>query len=260
MVLLSGRTGSGKSYTGLELATEVSILISQKKGGVPEDYFTLNNVAIMTKQEVKRVFENMGQKYGIFILDDIGTSYNSRKFQSEDNQIINDIIMTFRPNNNVLMLSVPMGSLIDKVGRELVHYIMDMQSPQFDRNLTVAKISEVRMRHNGKPIFPFLQDEHGRKFRLHYFSKPSKKICDAYDKKRDEMYNIMLKDRMERWLKEDDSKDKEQVKKTLKKEKYDNFHRDWEAGRYGDDITLKEACKQNGIPYESLLSSRTNNK
>ena len=55
IVKFTGDTGLGKSYAILGVLEKTSILISEKFGGSPEDYFNIDNVAIITQEEVRRV-------------------------------------------------------------------------------------------------------------------------------------------------------------------------------------------------------------
>ena len=86
-----GRAGMGKSWAGIELATETAKCVAEKKGGDYTQYFNFkDNLACMSISEIERVMTNP-RMYSIIFLDDIGVPLNSRKWQSDTNIRFNNI-------------------------------------------------------------------------------------------------------------------------------------------------------------------------
>lgn len=184
IVMIVGQGGSGKSWAGLKLASETAKKVAKIKGGEPEQYYNLkDNLAIINKDEIKRVMDNAGQ-YNIIHLDDIGVGWNSRKFKDEFNIYLNDIIQTFRPNNNMLILTLQASFLIDKVPRSLVHYFIEMDQKMFDKGITICKVFRVVLKQrSGKIFYEYLQ-KGGRKYLRYELSQPDKAIGKEYEKLR----------------------------------------------------------------------------
>ncbi len=193
MVKIVGRAGMGKSWAGIELATEVAKCIAEKKGGEYTDYFNFeDNLACMSATEIKRVMTKP-KKYSILFLDDIGVPLNSRKWQSEANIKFNNIIQTFRPNHNLVIMTMQAGFLIDKVPRTIAGYEIEMVENDFDKGITIAKLNQVVMKHKtGKIFYPYLYIN-GYKYKRYIFEKPAKVLTDEYERIR-----AMQLDRMEK--------------------------------------------------------------
>ena len=75
-----GDTGTGKSYTLLGILEKASILLENHYGGSREDYFNIDNVAIITAEEIKRVVKRF-KKFGLYDFDDFGVGANSRNYR-----------------------------------------------------------------------------------------------------------------------------------------------------------------------------------
>lgn len=207
-----GRTGSGKSYAMLNLCEQLAIKLAKLLGGEPEDYFTIDNVAIITKEDLIRVVKSF-KKYGIYLLDDIGVGWNARDYKKEGNIIMNDIIQTFRPNSNFLGMSLPDSFLIDKVPRSLVHYFMEMDTTYFEKEITIGKLFKViRKPRTGDTYFEYPLN--GAKYVRYSFGMPSLELRQEYDKRRDERYAELERTRMDRWT----VINQEQVPKQSKKD------------------------------------------
>ncbi|RXA21827.1 hypothetical protein EQO05_00905 [Methanosarcina sp. MSH10X1] len=186
IIFFEGKTGTGKSYASLRLAFDCSMEFAKRLGGRPEDYFTLANVGILTAEETIRIAKNIKQ-HGIYILDDAGAEgLSCRNWQSEQNEVMTKLLQTFRTNNNLLILSSPDKSFVDKIARTLIHYKVTMTQAFFDKGISLGKLSTVKKistKDGGANLYPFLR-AHGVVFNYIQFSTPPKPLSDAYDKKR----------------------------------------------------------------------------
>ncbi len=197
MVKIVGRAGMGKSWAGIELAMETAKCVAEKKGGTYEDYFNFNdNLACMSITEISRVMKKP-KKYSIIFLDDIGVPLNSRKWQSEANIKFNNIIQTFRPNHNLVIMTMQAGFLIDKVPRTIAGYEIEMLSNDFQKGITIAKLNQVVMKHKtGKIHYPYIYIN-GYKYKRYIFEKPDKALTDQYEKIRAEQLDRMEKEELQ---------------------------------------------------------------
>lgn len=155
ITMIIGKTGMGKSNAAIDIAYKTSQFMANKLGGVPEDYFTIDNVAIISMDSIIEVMKNMKYR-NIYILDDIGTGWNARDFAKKRNKLMNNIVQTFRKYESLLILTLPDTFLIDSVPRNLLHYQIEMYKAEFDKGITIGKISKVvRMHRMNKNYYPF---------------------------------------------------------------------------------------------------------
>lgn len=246
IVRIVGRAGTGKSWLALELAWEVAKRVAYYMGGKPEDYYNFTkHLACMSKQRIKEVMDNPGE-YCIIHLDDIGVPLNARKFMDDDNIDFNDILQTFRPNHNLVLMTLQAGFLVDKVPRLLAHYEIEMESANFNQGFTIAKVNEIVYKHKTDAIhYPYIFID-GTRYVRHVSFAPPIDISNAYEIERAKQLKAI-----------NERKDKEElesvitVKPVTKKERAIKLHNDWKDGIYRKDMTYKELCKREGIDYNS---------
>jgi len=140
--LIVGAQGKGKSWLGLTLGYGVACEVARRKGGVWQDYFTLDNIVVMDDKKVKEVLHDI-KKHNIYFLDDIGIAWNAREAMSKANKLLNDVFQVFRTENTFVMLSIISDFLIDKVPRNLVNYQFEMDMSLFDYYWSVPKVFHV---------------------------------------------------------------------------------------------------------------------
>lgn len=181
IVRIVGAAGTGKSWAAVDLATETAKIIAEIKGGTVDDYYNFErNLAVINKDDIKRVMADP-QEYNILHLDDIGVGWNARKYKDDFNIFLNDIIQTFRPKHNLVIMTLQSGFLIDKVPRSLAHYEIEMESADFDRGITIAKVNRIVMKHKiGKIYYPYIF-LNGTKYVRHIFEKPDDDMMTEYE-------------------------------------------------------------------------------
>lgn len=116
IIAFTGLTGSGKSYSAIELA----LLLGKMKGFHfdPEIYiiFTIDELISLIYMGERRPPPG-----SIIIFDDAGVGANSRDWQDEYNKILAKIAQSFRFMNYVFLVTVPKMDFIDRQAREVVH-------------------------------------------------------------------------------------------------------------------------------------------
>ncbi len=71
VIMCLGNMGTGKSWTMIELARQISFYIAKKLGGKPEDYFNMDHVGIMVMDEISKIYEHMDtHSHMVYIIDD----------------------------------------------------------------------------------------------------------------------------------------------------------------------------------------------
>ena len=241
-----GETGSGKSSFAGGLIIGMANYMGQRLNRDPRTLFNFkDNLACINLDRVQKVMEDP-QEYNIIWLDDMGIALNSRKFYTLDNMDFNDVLQSFRPNRNIVVITEPQESLIDKVIRRIAHYHIELTHKLFETHhipMTACKAKKIQYKHTQDDTwYPFLQDETGR-YVQHLTPKTPEVFLNEYDRIRGEEYKRMLT------MKRQDRKEKQDKldnPKQTEKERCHELQRDIEAGMF-EGKTEKEACKIRGI-------------
>ena len=260
LMAIIGRTGSGKSSAALQIAHETAKYMSSLNGHSPDYFFNIDHVAIITEDEIIRVMKDV-KKHGIYILDDIGVGWNSRKWNSKANIIMNNIIQTFRTWNNLLILTVPDDENIDKVPRNSLRYRIDMKEANFDNGFSLGAMQEMKrsFKHK-KNYFPYPTHE-GKKYIRVEFNRPPAHIADEYERRREAIQAQMQADniaQMEEIFNEQNETEKAEpfykshATDVYHKVEFDGIPRNTLAEEYGVNIkTIKAAYATGKKQYAS---------
>lgn len=218
VLIIEGPMGSGKSNAALDIAYRTSIEFAVRMGGVPEDYFTIENVAVISAEEVMRLADNL-KPFNIYIMDDVAAhGIAARSWQSDTNKVLTGIMQTFRTNNNLLMLTAPSRAFLDKISRDVAHYKINMTANWFRRGLTLGKLSTVsKMYHKdgGNNVYPFIRWK-GVVANACYFNLPPTELRAAYEKHRTEIEEEIRKKSIKEF---NENREIEAAKKRLAKDK-----------------------------------------
>lgn len=208
LVQIVGSAGTGKSWAGVKLAVETAKKIAEfRKTPDWNEYYSFdNNLAVINRDEVKRVMTNP-RMYNVIHLDDIGVGWNARKYKDDYNIYLNDIIQTFRPNHNLVIMTLQAGFLLDKVPRSLAHYLITMEQAYFDQGFTVAKVFQIKLKHLSGKIFYEYVNVDGATFIRHVFQSPAGELMEQYEQIRASQLEKLNK------MKDDEQKEQKAVKK-----------------------------------------------
>jgi len=156
--LLTGERGSGKSYSALYLAWKTAEKIAVKKGGTWQDYFSMENVAIIDPKELMEKMQVL-KPYNIYLLDDSGAgAWAARAHQTRDSAFLNHILQTCRTQNAGIFITTPDLFLIDKIPRSLASFVGEVAESHHDKGYNLLKIFRTeRLRREGKTLFSHLQ-------------------------------------------------------------------------------------------------------
>lgn len=201
LINLIGKTGMGKSNAGMRIGLDVSEYIAQKLGGKPENYFNIDNIAIMRLDSIIPIMEDLDKKqFNIIILDDIGASYSARDFQKSINKNINKIFQTFRDTNTLVILTMPDTFLIDKVARKLAHFQIEIIAKRHDEGISIGKLTELheQYRGSGKTHYHFIVDANGIKYPRIVFRKVPEAMHEEYNKKRNAIRAEMMQNSIDK--------------------------------------------------------------
>jgi len=240
-----GSVGTGKSSSNITLAINTAIEVAKIKGKHWTHYFSMDNVGILTKEEIYRVIQNE-VRYSITLCDDVGAAYNARKWQSEGNIMMNDLQQVSRTENQCLLMTLPDSILIDKVPRVLVHHVMTMDRPQYDKGVSIGKFFSVDRDSIQNKTYHKYVNLDGVKFQKVLFARPPPAFMEQYEKVRRVVASKMKQDALEAHLlslEEAKIPMEDRPLKVTKKDRVVELHRDFQAGIYP---SFRDAIKIGG--------------
>lgn len=240
LVRIVGKAGTGKSWAGLSLSIGVAEEVAKIQGGTPSDYFSMeNDLGIISQPEIKRVMTNP-KPYTIKFLDDVAVAWNARRYRDDFNIDLNDLVQTFRPNHNLVIMTLQAGFLIDKVPRSLVHFQIEMEQSLFDQGISLMKVFKLDLNEDDGKTYKHYLRGGGCKYIRHVSYAPSEAITTAYELERAKQLARMKE------AKEEAKKPKEKPVKASEREKAMEVIRDVEAGIYPD---MKVGAADKGVNY-----------
>lgn len=190
---LTGMTGSGKSWSGCSLCE-----IYSAATGIPFDpeqhiIFSLKQLLeLITSKEIDKKI-----RFGTALLfDEPQIEANAREWQSEANNILNQLISTFRNQRLVVFFATPYLEFIDKQSRILFHGDFNVQG--FDKNTKLTTLAPRFLEFNKRR-----QDFYRKRLIITYavegkevydtvklnkweIPAPSEKVIEIYERKKKE--------------------------------------------------------------------------
>jgi hypothetical protein len=188
VIIIDGPMGTGKSLASLRLGYDTSLWFAKMLGDKhhPSYYFNIDHVGILTGDETIRIVKSIEQ-YKIFILDDAGAEgLNNRAWSSDQNKMMSKLLMTFRTQNNVLIMSSPSQDFLDVVARKLAHFKITMVKAYFKEKITLGKLSMIKRistKNSNNIIYPFLRTK-SQVFNYLQFDLPPEPLRVEYEKRR----------------------------------------------------------------------------
>ena len=200
--VITGQTGSGKSFSGL------------KEGELLDPDFDIDNVCF-TPKEFMGLVNGKTKKLkrgSVILFDEVQVSMSALEYQSLQARLINSCLQTFRYMGFILIMTSPFFTFINKSARKLFHSRMETVSIDVDKKICTLK-----------PFLLQTNQESGETYRkyLRIWTKetgvvpykrlklnlPSKELVDAYELKR-QKFSRELNEGIERDLDKLEGKDK----------------------------------------------------
>ena len=175
LILVTGGTGTGKSYVALKIAKNI------------DPTFTSDNLEerlIFKAEDFGTAVSNDKLKKGsVLIFDEAGVGIGARDFQTISNKVISKIIQTMRFRNLIVILTVPNMEWIDTIARKSIHFWIKTQSIDFEAKSTKVKILKLQYSERFKILYEhFLKDDKGKKFDpVWYDLIEDKKLLKKYE-------------------------------------------------------------------------------
>jgi hypothetical protein len=153
LAVVTGSTGSGKSYSCLQL---VELWYKQ----VFDEKIPMDHVCFSLKHFIKTLIEkkkNGELKRGdLFIYEEAGTEMAAQDFQSEIAKVINYVLQSFRNLNIGVLFNLPYFDMLNKTTRKLIHMKIEAE-----------KVKKTESKCYLKPFFLQYNESNGKIYR-HY--------------------------------------------------------------------------------------------
>jgi len=208
IILVSGESGKGKSYSGLRILEIWYWLLFKKPFPTNHICRTLEEAMILIKD-----FKDEGE--GILI-EELSVLVGKRDAGTKQNKLWNKFIDIVRIKKTVIIGNAPHINFVDSHFLLMSHVWIECLGVNFRKNLVICKPLMLQMSQNKTEPYKhkFVGDDH---FAIDYFAfrKPSKYITTVYDRLKDDGTNSTIQDLVEFMVK--DKMEKEGKPKGKKK-------------------------------------------
>lgn len=140
LCVITGPTGSGKSYSALKLAE------------ILDPTFNINRVAFKAI-EFMRILSTEPEAGSVIVFDEAGVEMNSRNWQTKINKVINYVLQTFRHRNYIVIFTSPHFGFVDKASRQLFHAHFETVSINRDEKTSLLKPKFVQVNQDSGKIY-----------------------------------------------------------------------------------------------------------
>lgn len=176
--IITGQTGSGKSWSGLSI------------GEMLDKDFGIDRVIFRGTELMELInSDKLPKRKGIVILfDEAGIDLSSRSWQSMTNKLLNFLLQTFRHRCFVLLFTTPYEDFVDSATRKLFHSELKTVSIDFGKKTT--KIKPMLLQYNPElkkfyKKFLRVATGHGAlPLKEWNVPAPSKKLVEEYERKK----------------------------------------------------------------------------
>jgi len=175
-MFITGAPGSGKSYTAMALALELTKYTGRK--------FTMKHV-VFTPQEFLKVYndETLTPSGSVIIYDEAGVTYNSKDHAKEGNKLFSKLLQTIRHRAVCVIFTAPDLSYMDKDGRKLLHWWLETTKVNKSEGICTLRPYTVKVdQRTGNILYPYAIYEENQLTRLDVELIP-KRIATTYEKK-----------------------------------------------------------------------------
>ena len=188
---LSGRRGSGKSYSHLYIGKRFGEEIARIVDGDPgkwQEYFNLDNCALL--EDTNRIMHVLrkAKKHQVILIDDVGVGASAKNWNSLQNKNLGKLVTVCRTNRWILLLCAPLKKQADNTIREFT----DLHGKIFDSfhtkeaGFNILKINKIEVSEKGNDDYHYRLKFFGRKVDFYVTLRPDKEMADNYDIQREE--------------------------------------------------------------------------
>lgn len=240
--LVVGERGKGKSSTGISLAHAI------------DPSFDVEQDVLFSFDSFLDWMATRGKRGKAVVIDEFGTSFNSRRWYSAANILFGEILQTNRSMNLCVICTVPFLSFIDVQGRKLFHSILESVAIDFTEGYCYVKWSDLGKSHYGDEKIYFKRPRiNGRIIRFIKIPKVPKEIEKKYLKLAEKYKKEKRQKPMTEEEKREEKNRKREEKRKQEKEKI--YKEIIEQNLLGTKSTNKIATKF-GVSYSTAAQYR----
>lgn len=248
---LFGEPGGGKSMAALGLADSCAKWNAKFLGGKPEDYFTLDNVAVIHPSMLRDMIKDM-KRHNIYILDDVGAAYDSRNFMKKDNKTLGYVLQTFRTLNSLLIVTGVDGGMLDVNLHRTARYYAEVGESYHFKGYTDIKVFRTLRKFRQKTIYYRYMNQNRTQIVRYRATLPRKDLIEPYEKLRKEQAD---------WIQKMEDEEEAQKEKTKKEKEgvYLSCPRCGHGWQYGGKSKKNATCPSCGgkVPVSGLSTTTT---
>lgn len=187
-ISFTGRKGSSKSTSSIAFCEFLAEDIAKMrgKGEEPTKFFNVDHIKSITEMGAAELLSSgaLKHKNSIWLLDDSGTQWSARAFQSQINKSLNAILQICRVYQNVIVCNFIMQSHIDVQARGMTDYRAEMQYKDTSTGQAFFKFFYLEQGERGE--YKKFLTWHGKRIKLWVIGKPSPELYAAYSHMRQE--------------------------------------------------------------------------
>ncbi len=180
LIICTGPTGSGKSYSNLRISQDADDTFDIKKVSFgPEQFMAIINT------------EHLKSKGATVVYDEAGVTFNARNWYSVSNKMLHYFLQTCRSNNQMLFFNAPDISFLDSGARKLFHIHLETAGIDYKRKEVILKPLCIQIAQgSGKVYKKYLKVRVSKgyggikKVKRIRVPLPSKELLEAYEEKK----------------------------------------------------------------------------
>jgi len=189
LAIVSGPTGSGKSWSAISIAEMLN------------DDFCVRRIIFKGKELMKEINSNdyEGKKGIVFIWDEAGIDLSNRNWQSVTNKMLNYLLQTFRHKNFILLFTAPYTDFLDVASIKLFH--AEFETVSINKQRKTVRIKPKLLQYNAhkkkwyRKYLIRIRDGMGKtKIKRWDIPMPSKKLIEQYENKKNMFTASLNKD------------------------------------------------------------------
>ena len=190
LISFTGRKGSSKTTSSSALCEDTAENIARirGKGEPPEKFFNISHVRSITEMGALELLSSgaLTQENSVFLLDDTGTQWSSRNFQSPVNKTLNAILQICRIYKCVIVANFILQSHIDIQARGMADFRAEMQYKNAKEGYAVFKFYylEQGVKKNNPHEYKKYLKWNGKRIKQWVIGRPSAEYEKAYKQMR----------------------------------------------------------------------------
>lgn len=180
---IEGPTGSGKSYSGIEICR------------LADPKFNADQIVFNARELMDLINKKDLPSGSAILFEEVGVELDSAKWQNLPNTMIKYFLETFRHRRWILLMTAPYSDYVAKGTRKLIHATFETQGIDFKRKTCILKPLMLQYNSkNGKTYYKYLKviTKRGKiPLKRWHVRKPPEKLLKDYEKRKREFTDAL---------------------------------------------------------------------